>query len=202
MQFPEKYRRDGKACLFVGKGPSAILAKDHLSFGDLATVNDAALLFSHVDWSFWTDYISPEVIAEIDTRRPIFVLPDRMHQETWFTSLVGRWRVIKTPIDTFPSDRTILYSYNHVLAERGPVLDAMKHDKVPMCSTAVAGLYILATQFRYKHILCYGFDGGRGYVKGVKFMEPTFDYTAFRRAMEVVAEYVGERYGTIVEWGS
>lgn len=202
MQFPEAYRREGKSCLFVGKGPSAAHAKDHLLFGDLATVNDAALLFSHVDFSFWTDFLSAEIVAEINTRRPIFVLPDKMHQETWLTSLVGRWHVIKTPMDVFPPDRTILYPYNHVLAEREPILHAMKQDKAPMCSTAVVGLYVLAAQFRYRRILCYGFDGGRGYVQGVKFMEPATDYTAFRRAMEVVAEYVSERYGTIIEWGS
>ncbi len=200
--FPESYKKQGSSCLFVGKGPSAELAKEHLSFGDLATVNEAALLFSRVDFSFWGDVVSSDIIRLVDARRPIYVLPDRMHKETWMTPYVGRWRVVKTPFDIFPSDRTILYPYYHVLAERDSVLRAMKLDRVPLCSTAVAGLYVLATRFQYKHILCYGFDGGRGYVKGMKIMDPNFDYTVFRNAMEIVAEYVGKHYGTIVEWGS
>lgn len=209
MKVPEKYKREGRTCIFVGKGPSARFAKEHEVFGDIATVNDAALLVSRVHWSFWVDMNKDMPgLQEATDRGAVFVLPDKMHISSLPLSILGRLTGAIKLVDTaglsaFPPGRTILYPYNLIGFQEADIIGAMEQEKVPMASTSVGALYILAAHFQYRHIRCLGFDGGGGYVqkKGIiKSQNPFADYTPFRRAMEVVASYAQNRYGTKIEF--
>ncbi len=201
MEIPERYKRERESCVYVGKGPSASFAKDFLSFGDIATVNDATLLFDHVDWSFWVDIVRDEIIQDAVGRGATIVLPDKMHNSSLFNIAIGRTELVETKTLSFYNpENTILYPYERVDFRESDLIRAMDQDKVPACSTASGGLYMLAVHLKYKHIRCFGFDGGFGYAKGVKYKNPLGNYTIFRKAMETIASYIHKRYGTVIEF--
>jgi len=209
MTISEEYNTDGKPCIFVGKGPSAYFATEHEAFGDIATVNDASLLVSRVNWSFWVDMNKHmHGLQGAADRGAVFVLPDKMHSSSLPLSILGRLTGAIKLVDTaglsvFPPERTILYPYNLIGFQEADIIGAMEQEKVPLASTSVGALYILAAHFQYRHIRCFGFDGGGAYVQKkeiIKSKNPFVDYTPFRRAMEIVASYAKKRYGTIIEF--
>ncbi len=207
MDLQSQRSQDRQTCLLVGKGPSAYRVGEYVAFGDIATINDAALLVPHIRWSFWVDMISDlSCYAEAAKRGGTFVLPDKMHQYSFLSSVLKRKVLVHThDLPIFPPERTVLYPYNLIGFDRSILIDSMEQRRVPLTSTSVAALYILAVPFRYRHIRCIGFDGGGEYVKNpgiMKSRNPFVNYTLFREAMEVVAEYAHTRYGTIVEFAN
>lgn len=187
-------------CLYVGKGPSAVFAKDHLDFGHIATVNFAAVLFSEVDWSFWCDVPPVSEIEVVRDRCRTFIVPDVLHVGTGFR--VG-WR--KRPLSEvgcFPVGRTLTYPYSFFYYRASAIRNAVEADQVPMSMTATAGLFILARYLGYREIWCFGHDGGDGHAAEFKDSRGPLlgNYDKWRRAMETLAECLREKFGTIVRF--
>jgi hypothetical protein len=189
-------------CLYVGKGPTGAAVRDHLDFGAVAAVNAASLLVEQVDWSFWCD-IPPENQRHALANCRCFLVPDHLHTGRlyWWRLAWERRRTVELGI--FPEDRTWLYPYSYIWPLERSIRRAVSQDRIPMCMTSPAGLYILARHLGYREIWCFGHDGGTGYAAGLPASQGgprAGHYDRFRRAMQVVAAELYGRLGTDVRF--
>jgi hypothetical protein len=192
--------RSGR-CLYVGKGPSATRARENLDFGDVATVNSAAVLFDNVMFSFWCDVPPASEFTSVYPKCRYFIVPCKLHNG--FDYWHWRWRGVPVEqLGLFPAERTLVYPYNFIRHSRGRIRAEIAADRVPMCMTGPAGLFILSRYLGYRDIWCFGHDGGFGHCSELtsNSQPARTGYNVFRRAMETVADCLRERWGTQIHF--
>ena len=138
-------------CLYVGKGPTGAAVREHLDFGAVATVNAASLLVDRVDWSFWCD-VPPDVERHALANCRRFLVPDQVHTGRLYWWRLAWERRRTAELEVFPEDRTWLYPYSYIWPLDRSIRRAVAHDRIPMCMTSPAGLYILARYLGYREI--------------------------------------------------
>jgi hypothetical protein len=189
-------------CLYVGKGLTGAAVREHLDFGAVATVNAASLLVDQVDWSFWCD-IPPDAERHALANCRRFLVPDQVHTGRLYWWRLAWERRRTAELGVFPEDRTWLYPYSYIWPLDRSIRRAVAHDRIPMCMTSPAGLYILARYLGYREIWCFGHDGGKGYAEGLPHSPGgprAGHYNRFRWSMEVVAAELRCRLGTEVRF--
>ena len=155
-----------------------------------------------MDWSFWCD-IPPVTERHALANCRHILVPDHLHTGRLYWWRLAWERRRTSELGFFPEDRTWLYPYSYIWPLKRSIRQAVARDRIPMCMTSPAGLYILARYLGYREIWCFGHDGGKGYAAGLppKHGGPRAGhYNRFRMAMEVVAAELRRRLGTDVRF--
>ena len=213
MRLLTEHTPNGDRCILVGKGPSAEFAKEHIDFGDVATLHEAALLVpGTIDYAFFTDveFVEPAQPAFDRCRR--FVVPEHLHanggkrlrapSEVEGLPLDGIFVYPRQRVTRIPSmiTRAVhrlglpLIAQLHDKIRLGSVARAVRRDRIPFVASGPVGIFLLSA-IGYRKIWCFGLDGGHARAPGIGGTRNP-DYCWTREVAEVVARCVRQVHGT------
>lgn len=179
----------GDTVLFVGKGPSAVHAKDYTHWGDVVTVNDAGKLLPGVPIRYCCvdgqrmAQRCDEHVGRIGT----MVIPAEPRKEVNVKMAGGRFEKVPLLVE-----RWALYPYGVGRKTEAALRDFCQRKEVAYFTPAESGMLLCAAA-GYKQIWCFGHDGGHGVAEGLP--ESSFDYDVRRQRVELAAGWLREFYG-------